>query len=262
MKCKFLIFLGFCFLSLIFLECSENGQEQIISAEENTGIKVYKEQVGEEYEVEENDTIRLKLKNNYQLCIESPYDSIAVIYDEEYMKVERIDGDTYLCKPQSAGTKDVLFLGYDKESGTKIQSIREVHFKISGYYENFYITENSYVVDVLNSEVTKYKILADLQSNGLPGEYGLFHFDYTGLKQGNFTYVESGKASIGGLFAVDGSNYQLIYNTVLELTIAISQTEEDAYELRQDLTGKYQLLYPYEEVEMVSLISIATRTGE
>lgn len=257
MKDKLLLLIYCC--SFLLISCNEQEKQQI-NVSGTVDIEVYNQNVEEGNEIEESDSIRIRLKNSCKLCIISQYDSIAAIYDEKNIIVEKIDNDIYLCKPQSEGCIDILFIGYNKEAGNKILSIREVHFKVTGYYENYYITENSYIVNVLDSDITKHKILWQLQEECLPQKEGLFHLYYTGLKEGNFTYISSIIANITGVFMIDGDDFKFNYDDS-ELVFTVSQMEDGNYKLEQNLTEKFQLLYPQQEIDEVFLISIATKTG-
>lgn len=257
MKTKLFPFIFF--YSILLVSCNKEEQQTIAS--ETSDIKVYNQSVEDYNEIEASDSIRLKLKNNYKLCVVSQYDSIAAIYDEKDMIVEKTDNDIYLCKPQSEGAIDILFLGYNDESGTKILSIREIHFKVIGYYENYYITENTYTVEISDSDVTKYKILQQLQKEYLPQEEGLFHFYYTGLKRGDFTYIKSGQSAITGTFTVNDNDFWLDYNGA-ELAFSMTQLEDGYYSIQQDLTEKFQAIYPQQEVKNVLFTSKCTKTGE
>ena len=257
MKIKLYPFILFC--SILLVSCNKEEQQTDVVSE-IADIRAYKQSVEDYNEIGESDSISLKLKNNYKLCIVSQYDSIAVIYDEKDMIVEKIDDDVYLCKPQSEGAKDILFLGYNEKTGTKILSIREIHFKVIGYTENYYITENIYTVETSDFEVTKYKILQQLKEEYLPQEEGLFRFYYTGLKRGDFTYMKSGQSNITGTFTIDDNNFRLEYDES-ELTFSITQTEDEYYTMEQDLTEKFQAAYPQQEIKNVSFTSKCAKTG-
>lgn len=104
-----------------------------------------------------------------------------------------------------------------------------------GYYENYYITENIYTVEILN----------------LPQEERLFRFYYTELKRGDFTYTKSGQSDITGTFTVDDNDFQFDYDGS-ELT----------FSMEHDLREKSQTVYPQQEIKNVSFFSKCAKTGE
>lgn len=246
----FLLLIG-CFLTIT--SCSEDESES-----PDDGLCVYythDDYFGKEFDIFEKDTILLTLG-----------DSISI-----YIRTTERDGTT--ANIESTDLVDVAkinnneFTLYAKETGVTLasaicgQEYVLFYIKIKPYGERFYIKgESTYVIDVANDDL-RNNIKEEIELIYSPKFADSFGFIYTTSENGRaelINYFPYPKDTITGSFVVtEGKKIEVVFPDA-EYTFKITKSESNsASYLRQDLTGTFRERYPFEQIDEVTITSLA-----
>lgn len=245
MKAYWLIFL------FLLTACSENNETDsgIIDSEY---LRVYSDSQCQK-EVTEADTITTNIEDSLKLFIKSSDYDFLVVYDKRDIQVERVEEGEYLCKPNSMGTKSIIFVG---------DELRYINFKVKGIRESYYVLENTYTVVVPTSQNVKDEILYQLTKYS-PQEGNLLVLYYEDLQSGIYEYLPP---ITTGTFTVTKTGGYQLFGDRLEMNFTLQCEDEEenknsSYKMVQDLTDTFRQLYSQEDIESVLMTSNVKRFG-
>jgi hypothetical protein len=242
--------IGVITLSSFFLVACSSDKDN----NEESSIKVYNGEPSDNNELQTNDTISMLLSSKCTLYIESSYDSLLVISDDNNMELECLDHNVYRFTSKCIGKTNVVIvpIGFDDETPFKY-----VHFNVKSYSDKYNIIGNTYSIDA-SSTILEYTIKDDIESSYIPAKLSTLKFKYATPEKGDFSYKARYQTdSITGTFVANGSEYQISYGGVSQ-SISIEEKTEGGFTLTQDFTEEFKNKYPSSEIEKVVLSSTAT----